>query len=246
MNHLNRKFKSVDKIINKNIFQKIIFIIRKIFDLDIFDLVNDYEEYHKFISTNSIYRAKIISSWIPTGKKILDLGCGSGFIAAYLKINNNASVTGIDISKTAIIKARKKGINCMQMNLNEKIKLKEKYDYIILSEVIEHLMQPEKVLKQIRKYAKKGIIITIPNSAWFVYRLQLLMGHFPRQSWTHTHFWSHSDFKRFCKYVNLEIINFKIIKPREWLLKKIMVLWPNMFSPQLCYLLTPKKLIEEK
>ena len=57
----------------------------------------------------------------------------------------------------------------------------EKFDYILLLDVLEHLEEPEKFIYHLRKKANGKIptfIVSVPNIGFFVMRLQLLMGRF--------------------------------------------------------------------
>jgi 2-polyprenyl-3-methyl-5-hydroxy-6-metoxy-1,4-benzoquinol methylase len=134
-------------------------------------------------------------------------------------------------------KGKKKGIEVHICDLNNpSMKIEGVYDYILLSEVLEHLITPQEVLKKCLSCAKKGVIVTIPNSGWFGYRLQYLMGRFPRQSFTHLHYWTHGDFLMFCNTLNIEVIDFKVPN-NEGILAKV---FPNLFAYSLCYFLRQK------
>lgn len=99
--------------------------------------------------------------------KILEIGSATG--ATLLGIKNkfkNAILHGIDIDKDSsrICQCIAK-TNVLNME-NEEIPYEEGYfDYIIMPDVIEHLRNPEEVLKKVRKHLKlKGtLIISIPN-----------------------------------------------------------------------------------
>lgn len=98
---------------------------------------------------------------------ILEIGSATG--ATLLGIKNkfkNAILHGIDIDKDSsrICQCIAK-TNVLNME-NEEIPYEEGYfDYIIMPDVIEHLRNPEEVLKKVRKHLKlKGtLIISIPN-----------------------------------------------------------------------------------
>ncbi len=92
---------------------------------------------------------------------VLDLGCGEGRLTAHKK------VVGIDISFEKLIRARRKNPDGIYIsgdieNLNF---LKKKFNIVLISEVIEHLREPEKFLKSLDSVVEKNgiIIITTPN-----------------------------------------------------------------------------------
>ena len=95
---------------------------------------------------------------------ILDLGCGGGLTCEPLA-RLGANVTGIDFIKKNIQVAKKHSlnsnlnINYINKDLNE-IELKNKYDVILLLEVIEHINDWQSLIKKIKKILKpKGKLI---------------------------------------------------------------------------------------
>jgi 2-polyprenyl-3-methyl-5-hydroxy-6-metoxy-1,4-benzoquinol methylase len=70
------------------------------------------------------------------------------------------------------------------MNLENSLELKKiekrKFDYVILMDILEHLRNPDELLKNIVKLykIKEGVIISIPNVANISIRVNLLMGKF--------------------------------------------------------------------
>ncbi len=96
--------------------------------------------------------------------KILDVGCGGGIICEPLA-RLGAKVTGIDFAPNNIIAAKihskknKLKINYINKDI-EKSKLDEKFDIILMFEVLEHLDNWKKTIKNIKKNLHKdGIII---------------------------------------------------------------------------------------
>ena len=201
------------------------------------DLVDSYEQYHNNIETHNLRRARLIEDWIEKNSTLLDAGVGDGQVALYLSKSRNAKVFGIDISENACKKARDLGINAEVRDMTNGLSLQknEIFDYVLLSEVIEHTVYPQKILLDALEHSKKGVIVTIPNSAYFKWRIHLLRGHFPRQSFTHLHYWSIKDFEIFCMDLGIKILEFKTFPP------KIILKFRNLLAWQQCWLLSPKK-----
>ncbi len=201
------------------------------------EMFQDYEAYHKEINTGRKIRAELIKGWIEENSTMLDVGIGDGLIAEYLMNELNIKMHGLDVSENACQKAKQKGISAEVRDINYGLNLRddEIYDYILLMEVIEHTVQPEKVVMDAVKHAKKGVIVTIPNSGYIKWRIQLLRGYSPRQSYTHLHFWSIKDFEIWCKLLNIKIKSFTTILPRYTSIFKNLLAW------QQCWLLYPKR-----
>ena len=198
------------------------------------EVFDDYEQYHELVSTGKIERFRLIQDWIKPDSSVLDVGVGDGLIAELLAKNKNAMVTGLDISNTASAKARKRGIIVTIQDINSGLSLTQTFDYVLLMEVIEHTVYPQKVLQDAVTHATKGVIVTIPNSAYIKWRMQLLRGYSPRQSFTHLHQWSIEDFEIFCKLLDIKILDFKTFLP-NWLMRS-----RNLLAWQQCWLLPPR------
>lgn len=210
------------------------------------DLFENYDKYWGkegpyFISnidTFHLKRAKLIEDWIEPGSTLLDAGVGHGLISEYLMKEKNLKVLGFDISNVACEKARQRGIPVEVRDINNGLALKnnEIYDYILLSEIIEHTLYPQRILIDATRHVRKGVIVTIPNSAYISYRLQLMRGYAPRQSFTHLHYWSIKDFQLFCNALNIRLMDFKTFLPR-YLMK-----FRNLLGTQQAWLLAPEKM----
>ena len=99
-------------------------------------------------------RADYISSKVNLkNKKILDVGCGGGILAESLALNG-ANVKGIDLAdgplEVAKIREQKRnlGITYEKIETSKLIKKKEKFDVITCLEMLEHVPDPEKTVKE--------------------------------------------------------------------------------------------------
>lgn len=112
--------------------------------------------------------------------RVLEIGCDCG--GTLLQIKNrykNAELYGIELNEKAANIA-KVVANIKSENIeNEKLSYEEKYfDYIILGDVLEHLYNPCKVLKNMKKYLKDDgkILASIPNVMHYSVIRELLNG----------------------------------------------------------------------
>jgi len=113
---------------------------------------------------------------------VLDVGCNNGLIGREIIKLSQASIDGIDINEEALKEAGKSYRKVFRRDLyKSKFEIEtEKYDYIIFSDILEHLPRPDAVLRDAKKYLKDDgkIIISLPNVARFEIRLDLLFGNF--------------------------------------------------------------------
>ncbi len=105
----------------------------------------------------------------PANKKLLDSGCAKGYLMmAAQELGFDAY--GFDISKSAIKEGKKifgKKLFCGTL---EKAKYKkEEFDVITMTDILEHLSEPDKFMKNINRILKKDglILIITPNSDSF-------------------------------------------------------------------------------
>lgn len=186
-------------------------------------------------------RYQIFSQWLNLGTTVLDLGGGDGHLGEILQKEKDCQVTVMDVSPLAIETAKKRGLKTIVGNLEEKLPFNDNsFEVIILSDVLEHLINSEEVLKEARRVSRDLILVSIPNTGYLKYRLQLLFGSFPRQ-WLispieHLRFWTITDFKKMIAALNLKIIEIKASAGRRFLRD----LYPPLFAEQVCFKLIKK------
>lgn len=154
---------------------------------------------------------------IGSGLKILDIGCGYGCLGEAMVKKNNI-VYGIDISSTAIERAKKRLHFACVADINKldtlpgEIKRKS-FDVVILADVLEHVYDPMGLLKKTKSFLKDDgrIILSIPNVASWAIRLQLLFGYWNYTTSgvldrTHIRFFTLTSALRLLRAANFEII----------------------------------------
>lgn len=146
-------------------------------------------------------------------KKIADVGCGTGhLLMSVKKISKPLSITGLDFSLEAVKFAKKvhSGGNFFVYSLYQKHN--EKFDIVFCTEVIEHLLDPEIAVSNLKEMLgpDSACIITVPNG-----RLDTFEGHI--------NFWSPESWSKFiCEgfkgfevetgLMSLGTVNYAIIK----------------------------------
>ena len=99
-----------------------------------------------------------------SGLRILEIGCGRGYLTYSLNFSGHLA-TGIDVSEEAIKSARENFGNYFEISDIENYKTNDKFDLIISTEVIEHVPNPDKFLSACIRLLKKtgAILLTTPN-----------------------------------------------------------------------------------
>jgi len=211
----------------------------------------DYDGYWEQLSVSeehpsSIFKLKLIESLIEKDSSVLDMGCGDGTLLQYLVNTRSIRGKGMDISEKGIELTRQKGIAAEKANLAEEgLTITGTYDYIILSEVIEHLPKPEELIKMLKGKFTKRLIITIPNTGFIGERLRLLFGRSPKQ-WVyhpseHLRFWTADDFLYWTGQLGLEVEKYYGLLDEYYDIK--LPLWkyyPRLFSRYILYLIKEK------
>ena len=117
-------------------------------------------------------------------ERLLDIGCGVGNIALYLKEAVGArEVYGVEIAEKQVKAARQKGVEAFAVDVGvERLPFDDGFfDVIFCGEVIEHLIDTDHLLDEVyRTLSPKGLcVLTTPNLAAWYNRLTLLLGFQP-------------------------------------------------------------------
>ncbi len=127
-------------------------------------------------------RKILLSSFMKDGgnKKILDIGCGDGFMLTPF-IENNQTY-GVDISNNAVEKASKLGIKAKVCNLNTQALpfSKNEFDAIFCLDVLEHIFDPQAAVNSIFASLKDDgkFVVCVPNMLNIANRIRFVLGEF--------------------------------------------------------------------
>ena len=159
---------------------------------------------------------KIISDLVEKNSRVLDVGCGDGELTSYIFKNITQDVRGIEISKSNVQKCISKGLTVIEGDAeNDLYQFPDaSFDFVILSQTLQAFLNPEKVLDELLRVGKKGIV-TIPNFGHWKVRLNLLFkGTMPvtkslPHKWYNTpnlHMCTIKDFFNFCDHKKIKFI----------------------------------------
>lgn len=122
----------------------------------------------------------LISDLVPRGARVLDLGCGDGAFLAHLRDQRGCTGYGIEIADANVLACTTRGINVIQLNLEEGLALFEdqSFDVVLQLDTLQHLRNTEKMLHETARVGRIGIV-SFPNFAHWPNRLHVAAGRMP-------------------------------------------------------------------
>jgi methionine biosynthesis protein MetW len=123
---------------------------------------------------------EIIADLVPRGSRVLDLGCGDGELLAHLRDHRDCTGYGIEIDDANLLAATRRGVNVIQLNLEEGLALFEdqSFDVVLQLDTLQHLRNTEKMLRETARVGRIGIV-SFPNFAHWPNRLHVVSGRMP-------------------------------------------------------------------
>jgi SAM-dependent methyltransferase len=125
--------------------------------------------------------AGVLSSLIPRGSRVLDVGCGTGSVSAHVAANTGAQIVGVEPDPTRAARARARGFDVHAELLTEAlVRRLGLFDVVMFADVLEHLPDPLALLRVATTVLVPGggIVASVPNVAHWSVRTDLLRGRF--------------------------------------------------------------------
>lgn len=161
-----------------------------------------------------------IAQWVASGARVLDLGCGDGALFKYLKRERDITGYGVEIDDANVLACVKNGVNVVQRNLERGLREfdDQSFDYVILSQTLQAMRNGERILHEMLRVGREGIV-TFPNFGYWRNRLHVLRGRMPVSEnlpyqWFDTpniHLCTLDDFERFCGERKIRILERKVL-----------------------------------
>jgi 2-polyprenyl-3-methyl-5-hydroxy-6-metoxy-1,4-benzoquinol methylase len=143
-------------------------------------------------------------------ERILDAGCGEGFVVSYLlQENDGLIITGMDCSLDAIEMARQMvphkprrrvegGVFFDVGDLREMPYSDDSFDLVMCLEVLEHLPDPHRGLRELGRVTSAHCLVSVPHEPFFRATNFLRGKHVP--AWgrdpEHLQHWTAKQFRR--------------------------------------------------
>jgi methionine biosynthesis protein MetW len=123
---------------------------------------------------------EVIAGLVPEGARVLDLGCGTGELLAYLRDHRGCTGYGVELDDANLLACARRGVNVIQLNLEEGLALFEdnSFDVVLQLETLQHLRNAENMLRETARVGRYGIV-SFPNFAHWPNRLSVIRGRMP-------------------------------------------------------------------
>jgi SAM-dependent methyltransferase len=186
------------------------------------------------------------------GRRVLDIGCAGGYLSEILAARG-FSVTGVDMPGTPFPEA----IRFVAADLDQGLPpVDGRFDFIICADVLEHLRDPLRVLKQCRDRLTPGgaLIASLPNSGNAYFRWNVMFGRFPQHDQglfdrTHLRFYTRSGWEDLLKQAGFHVETLRVsgvpvglafpswdgslvVQAAEWMSYQMARIWKTLFAYQ--------------
>lgn len=173
----------------------------------------------KFLIKN--FYSSLISLVKPLkAKLILDAGCGEGFTMDKLsKHGIGEKIEGVEYSTDAIELGKKffPHLTIKQGSIYDLPYKVNSFDLVVCTEVLEHLEEPAKALKEMMRVSRKYLIISVPNEPLFMLSNFLRGKNLSRfgNDEEHINHWNPLSLKKYLKENGLRIMKTRL--PFPWI-----------------------------
>jgi len=121
-----------------------------------------------------------IARQVPSGSRVLDLGCGDGALMAHLQATRACTGYGVEIDDAKVLACIQRGVSVLQLNLEDGLAVFENgsFDVVLQIDTLQHLRNAETMLRETARVGRTGVV-AFPNFAHWPNRLAVLQGRMP-------------------------------------------------------------------
>lgn len=155
--------------------------------------------------------------WVPSNVRVLDIGCGFGESLGYYQARG-CDVYGVEADENVRRVAKKFGYKVHVGLFDPEVYERDYFEFVTMSQVIEHVADPLEVLRGVRRILKPGgeLVLSTPNANGWGARLfgdKWINWHAPY----HLHFFSDRSLRRAAEMAGLIVERKRTITPSAWL-----------------------------
>lgn len=112
-------------------------------------------------------------------KSILEVGCGRGYLANLLQRKLNTQLTACDIVVDKEVAKKYPNVHFTEANV-EQLKFDDNsFDTVVCTHTLEHTKDLQQAMRELRRVAKKELIVVVPRQRPYKYTFSLHTHFFP-------------------------------------------------------------------
>ncbi len=182
----------------------------------------------------------LITRIVPRGASVLDLGCGDGFLLSQLIDQKEVRGHGVDIDESSLIRCIERGLSACQYDLDRGLAdfPDDSFDYVILNQTLQVMAHPERVIREMLRVGRYGIV-GFPNFGYWRLRMGFLFGGRMPKSEALPFEWYDTpnirqltirDFHAFCAQERVSIIRREYFMLGKWRKAPTVGRWANLLA----------------
>ena len=194
--------------------------------------------------------------------RVLDVGCGAGALGDSIKRRwKDCYVVGVDNDPQLVKMANQQLDMAIRVDLNQKnpfngLNTDAPFDVIVFADVLEHLLDPQKILEATKDYLSKGgcVVVSLPNVRHYSTFISLgLLGVWPQRDRgihdrTHLHYYAKKNMLDLFAASGLQVVrenrNLRLVERWSWTnpAGRVFDFWPfrGFLTFQYLYCLVPE------